>query len=75
MKKKYITLGGSFFSLKDLAGTFRKAQADVRYSKSNKKYQVYASALPLIGGVSTEEWFKTRKKAEKFAKRFVSKYS
>lgn len=74
-RRRYNVLGGSFFSKDKIPLIESKIRADVRYSRANRAYQVYAHkpGLLLQDEIKEERWFKNRKSAENFAKIFVSK--
>lgn len=74
--QSFIHLGSSYFSsVIDPRSDGMRAQADIRYSKSNKEYQVYYSNHALLEKerIKGEKWFKTLKEALGFSKEFVGK--
>lgn len=73
-RSSYLHFGDSFIAKEKLWNQDRPSQADIRYSKDNKKYQVYANNHPILSrhNAFMERWFDTRKEAETFAKTYVT---
>lgn len=72
--KGYLRIGDSYMSERnDPRSDGIKSQVDIRYSKNNKKFQVYYNNHALLEDdrFKGEIWFHTREEAENFAKNFV----